>query len=319
MLELKVPIAYDEQQNLISPERAQKGAAYFCPACGASLVFRQGEVKVPHFAHRLSETCNQETIIHKIAKLLVQKAVTDWKAGLAAAPILKRKCQICRSHVEQPLPDKVDTAVVETRLPNGFIADVALIVSGKPEAAIEIKVSHKVDEVKARRLSIPFLELDGVTVIEDSHSWEPTRDGFKPVTCTRCSRNVQTFQAKVAEIAQRSGVELPTSYYRYAWHVCWKCQKEIVVFTWPGQGMHAEKPPRQQPIPKTLRYEFSKTVGAKYWVNTCPYCRAIQGDFFLYSEPEGPFFGFRCGRDTPEAFRQDLMLIAAHVDYFGML
>ncbi len=127
----------------------------------------------------------------------------------------------------------------------------------------------------------------------------------------------QKFQTRVAQIAQQTGIELPVSYYRYAPCRCWKCKKIILVFTWPGQALHSEKPPDKQPCPKTIRYEFSKTIGSKYWVNTCPYCQAIQGDFFLHCEPDRPFFGFSCGPDTPDAFQQDLIRIARHVNYRG--
>ena len=34
----------------------------------------------------------------------------------------------------------------------------------------------------------------------------------------------------------------------------------------------------------------SRTAGATYWANLCVHCRALQGDFYLHSEPDGPFF-----------------------------
>jgi hypothetical protein len=37
-----------------------------------------------------------------------------------------------------------------------------------------------------------------------------------------------------------------------------------------------------------LRY--SKTAGSRYYVNTCPKCGVISGDFYLHSEPGAPFF-----------------------------
>jgi len=61
---------------------------------------------------------------------------------------------------------------------------------------------------------------------------------------------------------------------------CWKCLGEIVVFTWPGTPFSIEEPP--SPRPKTISLRKSKQYNGKYWVNTCPYCKAIQGDHFLY-------------------------------------
>jgi hypothetical protein len=283
------------------------------------LILKRGAVKVPHFAHKPSDTCNQETIIHKTAKLLVQQAIADWKAGRTQAPVVQRTCQICHSLVAQPLPDKVETAALEYQLTDGFIADVALLVGDKPEAAIEIKVTHAVGEEKAASLSAPFIEVDGYAVLDSPTNWMPITDQFKPLTCRACLQAFQRFQTKAAQVAKRANIELPTEYYRYALSPCWRCKKDILVFTWPGQRLHEKRQPSKQPLPKTVRYEFSKTVNGKYWANCCSHCRAIQGDWFLFAEPGGPFFGFNCYEDSAEAFHQDLMILAHLADYNGYL
>ena len=40
----------------------------------------------------------------------------------------------------------------------------------------------------------------------------------------------------------------------------------------------------------TFKFKFSKTVGQKYYANTCPKCGYISGEFSLHSEPGAPFF-----------------------------
>jgi hypothetical protein len=35
---------------------------------------------------------------------------------------------------------------------------------------------------------------------------------------------------------------------------------------------------------------YSKTAESSYWANHCEHCGALQGDFFLHSEPGGAFF-----------------------------
>lgn len=35
----------------------------------------------------------------------------------------------------------------------------------------------------------------------------------------------------------------------------------------------------------------SRTLSETTWANTCAHCDALQGAFFLHSEPDGPFFG----------------------------
>jgi hypothetical protein len=36
--------------------------------------------------------------------------------------------------------------------------------------------------------------------------------------------------------------------------------------------------------------KYSKTLGLRYYANTCPKCGVISGDFHLHSEPGAPFF-----------------------------
>ncbi len=45
----------------------------------------------------------------------------------------------------------------------------------------------------------------------------------------------------------------------------------------------------QKRVP-TFKLKYSKTVGRKYFANTCPKCGSLSGDFFLHSEPGAPFF-----------------------------
>lgn len=319
MPELRVPFAVDDEERLYNPTIAEKGKNYFCPACREPVIFKQGEIRTAHFAHKVSETCNQETITHKTAKLLIQKAVDEWKSGKSKSPTLQRACQICGTFISLPLPEKVDSAILEYRLVDGSIADVALIVDDMAQAAIEIRVTHAVNEIKANRLPVPFIELDGYEVIENPAVWKPITDNFKPLTCDQCKSTYSRFQAKVRQIAKASGLELPNTYYRYGFCKCWKCKREIVVFAWPKDGMHDNSAPKIKPPPGTVQYRYSKTAGDKYWVNTCPYCQSIQGDFFLYSEPDGSFFTVNCEEDSPTAFDRDMLKIAAYAVQIELL
>ena len=45
----------------------------------------------------------------------------------------------------------------------------------------------------------------------------------------------------------------------------------------------------QRRVP-TFKRKFSKTIGQKYFANTCPQCGVLSGDFHLHSEPGAPFF-----------------------------
>ena len=318
-VKLRVPFAFDDEKKLYDPETAEKGKRYFCPACQDAVILRKGEIKKAHFAHKVSETCNQETILHKTAKQLIVDAISDWKSDKTDAPVLKRTCEICRESKDQPLPDKVEYAMLEYRMPDGFIVDVALMVENESAAAIEIRVSHAVDENKANLLSVPFIELEGQKVVENPTVFEPILDRFLPFTCGACKEAKARFQVKVKEIAKQTGIELPTHYYRYGFCKCWKCKREIIVFAWPKTSEWDKSAPKVEPIPRTIQYRYSNTVGNKYWVNTCPRCRSIQGDWHLFSEPDGPFFGVRCEENSREAYREDMQDIIGYAVYSGIL
>lgn len=316
MLEIRIPFAVDDQERLYCPTTAEKGKSYFCPACQGQVILKQGEIRTAHFAHQISNICSQETVIHKTAKLLIQRVVYEWKSGKSNPPIFQRTCQICDTSVSQFLPEKVDDAVLEYKLADGSIADIALLVREIAQAAVEIKVTHAVDEIKANRLSVPFIELDGYEVIESPTIWKPITDNFKPLICGKCKSVYQKFQLKINQISEKSHIKLPTTYYRHGFCICWKCKREIVVFAWPKDGIHDDSAPKVKPPPRTIQYRFSKTAGHKYWVNTCPYCQSIQGDFFLYNEPSGPFFAVNINvfeKNSSITFKRDMMKIAQHV------
>ncbi len=115
---IKIPLAIDDLGILTKIDDATRGTDYYCLACNMPVIVRKGDIKIHHFAHKASDFCSQETVIHKTAKMLFQKLVSNWKNGLAQAPKINRKCQICHSIIQQPLPDKVQSAKLEVPLPN---------------------------------------------------------------------------------------------------------------------------------------------------------------------------------------------------------
>ncbi|HAL05857.1 MAG TPA: hypothetical protein DCP26_00660 [Brevundimonas sp.] len=45
-----------------------------------------------------------------------------------------------------------------------------------------------------------------------------------------------------------------------------------------------------QQVQSAYREGYSRTTNSRYWANHCPACQALQGDFHLYSEPDGAFW-----------------------------
>jgi hypothetical protein len=189
MSELKVPFAVDCQDKIFSPEQATKGVDYFCPNCNDPLIFRDGGLNVAHFAHKTSLTCSNESITHKAAKMLIKQAVLDWKAGKGACPKVVRVCSGCTKKISQRLPVSIDDVILEYRLPEGFIVDVALMAKGEAVAAVEVKVTHAVDEWKHQQLSISYIEVNGHKIIANSLEWGVINSKLKSNFCTqRCEQ-----------------------------------------------------------------------------------------------------------------------------------
>lgn len=244
MIMLKVAFAWDEQlQELVPPERAERNRLYRCPGCQEPVSLKAGAVRVAHFAHRPNGLCTPESLLHVTAKQLIQQAIQRWRRGEANPPLLARACAVCNARIEQPVPNKVEEAQLEYHLPEGFVVDVALLGEGQAQAAIEVRVTHAVDELKAATLSVPFIEVEGAAILQAPTRWVAIRDHFRPLHCQRCRERLRQFKARARALAADLGINLPTTYYRYAPCTCWRCKKEILAFTWPGYEGHGEVHP----------------------------------------------------------------------------
>lgn len=298
-LSFVIPWAVDSNNHAFRPHEAVKDKTYFCPACHREVILKRGEARRAHFAHKANPACRLETVIHQTAKILIQNKVREYKNGQSESPVLIRRCQICNEIVRQKLPNTIDDALLEHRLNKRRIVDVALVRNNEVVAAIEIQVTHAVDTEKETDLSIPFIELLGEEVINDPSVWEPVLDRFKPVVCKTCSAGYAQFEEQVKLVSKQTNVPIPTGgYYRYGIIPCWACGKNILVFAWPGKywrglatGPGITAPPLEKPVPRTIRVIKKGDINKFYWLNTCPYCEAIQGDYFLDRQSNGIFCG----------------------------
>jgi predicted RNA-binding Zn-ribbon protein involved in translation (DUF1610 family) len=312
--QLKVPLAFNSSQEIVKPTDASKDETYYCPGCGDVLILRKGTKKIPHFAHMASDNCSNETIIHSLAKKSIAEVVDRFISSTSPSPKVKRRCSVCGDLHEQNLPQTVTAVSIERILKTGFVADVALSSNDEVLAAIEVRVTHEVPEDKAKSIGLPFIEVSGEDILKDPMNWYPLKDHFKPFSCTTCDSAKRQFWHKLQEVSNSTGVTLPREYYRTTTSHCWKCKKEILVFDWPGNRDSDAVP--NEPRPNSIQYRYSKTVGHKYWANTCPYCHQIQGNFFMFSEPDSNFFGFRSGEDTVEDYQHDMLVLAVRHDTY---
>lgn len=295
-----IPFGNDQEGNLVRRHDATRDRRYSCPNCGEPLILRTGDIRAKHFAHLGESPCAPETVLHAIAKRRVAEAIQAWRLGTCPVPQIKRKCTCCHQPHLQPLPDKVLSASLEYRLPSGRVADVALLGDNGPVAVIEIYVTHLVPQEKSGNLDVPWVELNGDEVVANPMMWKPRTDGFNPYTCGYCKTQRIRRERASERVSRQLGIQLPWGNYHAEPAKCYRCKRDILVFTWPGHIMWAVKRP-PEPIPPTVKFTYTRTTGTRYWVNTCPHCQAVQGDWNLYAEPDAPFFGVSEYEDGAES------------------
>lgn len=267
----KVPLGFCADGELIDPSQASKAVSYRCPGCLDRLVLHQGLVKKPHFAHRATQECSPETVLHKTAKRLVVSAVNKWKQG-GPSPILVRRCWRCRKAQEIPLPEKVACATEERRLDHGRIVDVAFLdASGRALAALEVLVSHKVDAMKSADLGdLRWIELRATDIVRSPLHWYPVQDHLKlSHECSACA----------SERAEHAAL-YPLNGYAKRAIACYQCVAEVPAYAWNG---HRYALPVQPPAPRpnTLVLVNASNGRRRYWANSCERCGAVHGDWYL--------------------------------------
>jgi hypothetical protein len=183
-----IPIAIGPGGILVSPTKAEKGILYHCPECRDKIVFRKGAIKVPHFAHHGDSKCNPETILHKAGKLSVLHTIESWKAGTLPKPLIFKKHELCQKQSCYDLPECIERALMEHRIPSGRVLDVALMGPESVVLGVEIYVTHRVDAAKKSAVPYPWVEVDAQAVIDSPLKWICLQeaDCFMKEECAEC-------------------------------------------------------------------------------------------------------------------------------------
>lgn len=271
----RVPYGLNADGCLVARQDAVRGQSYVCPACGVALVFRAGQRVSRNFAHRPSAACDGETALHRVAKLLIKQVVD---AALAGGPalVLFVPCAECHKQFEVGFPlGSVDAATVEARLPSGRVVDVLLAKDGVPRLGVEVFVTHQVDAAKANDLECPWIEVTGADIAEQPRRWRARSARLRSQRCHKC-REFEKLRQERRDLALRqAGLECPPG-YKASPVPCYRCGKLIPIFDWDAGGWTTRTPP--EPRPRTVQWCSSRVAGKSYWANTCPHCRAMQGD-----------------------------------------
>lgn len=207
-----------------------------CPECGGPVVLKLGRIRSHHVAHAADTVCaamQPETALHINAKHHVARELRRVLAeGLPVAlarPCLAGRLQSrwaedrpsdvtweewedlpCPATEVTPWAIQWDAVHVEARLTtleSRRVPDILLLQDDRPVAAVEIFVTHRVDDEKARvlaNLGVPWLELRAEDVLPPDElsatpGWRASdplpvfREG--PARPWRCPTHQQRFDA----------------------------------------------------------------------------------------------------------------------------
>lgn len=191
-------------------------APFRCPGCGDPLVPHLGRLRARHFAHEPGSKCPltaPETALHLNAKERLLQLCADAFAG-AERVLLRARCPSCRRATPLDLAAVGDEARDEEPL-GPLRPDVLVLKGGRPALALEVLVTHAVDEKKEAALAalgVPALEIDA------REEWEertrgaieivPDRSlGFAPCAACASLARADEDRAKGGEAAEVAELE----------------------------------------------------------------------------------------------------------------
>ncbi len=119
--------------NYTFPNKGEKGQDYKCVDCNQKVIFRKGNVRVPHFAHySATNTCTyfehqNEGQLHKNAKFKLAQMLKDKRKITLTWQCCSCECIPAGDDIDVEYSDG-DKVIVEYRDPAGkYVADIAVL------------------------------------------------------------------------------------------------------------------------------------------------------------------------------------------------
>ncbi len=216
--------AHDRNQNVIDvldlpSDRDEISDQYICLGCGNLLIAKtKGEKREKHFAHKVRVICNEETYLHRLAKLtfcqIYQHCLENNEAYLIELSypkvcgkfnhIIGHRCNLGTVRKTHDLTQYYDAVKLEKR-DDTFIPDVLIYSSKDPNQKIyiEIAVTHFLSEEKQqsdnRIIEIPIEAESDIETIrtrelsEENASFVNFDRQSAPVTDAECTCALQKF------------------------------------------------------------------------------------------------------------------------------
>ena len=156
MADIKYSYAYDGDV-VVHIDNISEHGTFYCISCGKEMVARLGDKKSHHFAHKVNDvSCNLETYLHKLAKLLLKKKFQEggFEIEISQYSLCKESENCLFENNCKVLVDKkydlrryYDTCEEEQYV-DGFCADLLITGEGRCPILVEIYVSHKCSNQK---------------------------------------------------------------------------------------------------------------------------------------------------------------------------
>lgn len=263
----------------------KKRPAAFCPVCQKPVILKLGKKRTHHYAHQPEDVCivtQPETALHLNTKLHIYKQLLS-----AKVLFIEQSCSrfSCKRKNNLLWLSEWDDIQVEYSV-NTFRPDISILFNGNVIGAIEVFVTHSVEEQKEqffKEQNISWLELRATEALyEGSHTWTPEKPLsfyriYPPIerwTCDECQEahrkrkeqleyqrnNYETVHAaKMVDFYFRSGKK-----YREVYFVMKKVVNQEWVKAWikteDGTVIAAEKGPITKESLKKLNYVVQKRI-----------------------------------------------------------
>lgn len=152
-----------ESGDIVHVSQAEKGISYFCanPDCNGQMIFRRGEIRTPHFAHKHKDFDHEgESILHYNTKILLFDYIKKFISS--NDPLyLQFECDCSQIHGINIL-DGVDNVYMEKNVNSIYRPDIALSREDEIKIVIEVVVTHDIEPEATAYLknqNIPYIKI----------------------------------------------------------------------------------------------------------------------------------------------------------------
>tara|TARA_Y100000589_G_scaffold178688_1_gene169263 strand:+ start:1382 stop:2368 length:987 start_codon:yes stop_codon:yes gene_type:complete len=294
MHEIPVPFGINNSGHLIAAQSIQVGGTYTCPYCGEALMCDLSSMQNKMLIHPETNNCISLSDSYKKAKKLIKDVILENKKAETTIQI-HQNCYQCLKEIQRDIKYCTFEGVQTDYYYHDSVCDVIGQFSHKGQSiylGIEI-VSEQEQDWRPYSISNgsalrSWIKLKASDVLKEPYNWRPLNSKLSPKLCQSCS-NTSKKGSKIIAVADKYSI--PRELYTTARkspgkpfiadiETCYRCSEIIPVFWWLGTPFCEDEPPF--PRPYTIELRFSKQYGGKYWANTCPNCKSIQGDNHLH-------------------------------------